>query len=183
MAQRKSSRKSTARSRKRSTAPATRDLSRFVPLAHEGLDALARRKSSLDAHFQPIDELRARHAPQFDADDRFVEYAKAHGERYLDLSRRIGATVMGGSFDVSGAYLGTWRDAYADWFTAPHTYVYVADRPGSAYDPALRYRLEWTDKRPELNEWDPVAHATRWRPGRDRLEGRRHVHGSKLDQR
>jgi hypothetical protein len=163
MAQRKSSRKSTARSRKRSTAPATRDLSRFVPLAHEGLDALARRKSSLDAHFQPIDELRARHAPQFDADDRFVEYAKAHGERYLDLSRRIGATVMGGSFDVSGAYLGTGRDAYADWFTAPHTYVYVADRPGSAYDPALRYRLEWTDKRPELNEWDPVAHATRWR--------------------
>ena len=163
MAQRASSRKPTDGSRKRSTAPDTRDLSRFVSLAREGLDALAQRKSALGAHFQPIDELHARYAPQFDPDERFVEYAKAHGERYLDLSRRIGATVMGGSFDVSGAYLGTWRDAYADWFVAPRTYVYVSDRPGSAHDPGLRYKLEWTDKKPDLNEWDAVAHASRWR--------------------
>jgi len=70
MAQRASSRKPTDGSRKRSTAPDTRDLSRFVSLAREGLDALAQRKSALGAHFQPIDELHARYAPQFDPDER-----------------------------------------------------------------------------------------------------------------
>jgi hypothetical protein len=73
MAQRASSRKPTAGPRKRSAAPDKRDLSRFETLAREGLDALAKRKSALDGHFQPIDELHARYAPQFDPDDRFVE--------------------------------------------------------------------------------------------------------------
>ena len=162
MAQGARSRKTTTRSRTRSAARRAQDLSRFVPLAREGLETLAKHRNALDAYFEPIDELHARYAPQFEPDDRFVEYAKAHAERYLDLSRRIGARVMGGSFDVGG-YLGTWRDAYADAFITPHTYVYVADQPGSTQDPALRYKLEWTDQKPELNEWDSVAHATRWR--------------------
>jgi hypothetical protein len=163
MAQRVPSRKRTAGARERAAAADQRDLSRFVPLAREGLDALAKRRRAFDAHFEAVDELHARQAPQFDPDDRYIAYAKAHAGRHLELSRRIGQTVMGGSFDVAGAYLGSWRDAYADHFVAPHTYVYVADRPGSAHDPALRFKLEWTDKKPELNEWDPVAHATRWR--------------------
>src|SRR5947208_14670830 len=81
------SRKGTARSLTRSAAQDAQDLSRFVPLAREGLETLAKHRNAFEPYFEPIDELRARYAPQFEPDDRFVEYAKAHAERYLDLSR------------------------------------------------------------------------------------------------
>jgi hypothetical protein len=138
-------------------------LVRFETLAREGLNALAKDAGAFREYLAPIAALEERHRLAYEPDERLDEYARDHGKSYLAVSRAVGAAVRDGTLDVSGAYLGGWRDEYADWFVSPQLRVCVADQPGSTADPALRYKLEWTDQQPELNFWDPIAHATRWR--------------------
>lgn len=150
----------------RSSAPkrhATAGRERFVALARDGLASLVAAEQALRRHLDPIDALDAQYRPRYEPDAHLVEYARAHGTAYLEVSRNVGTAVRDGALDLAGGHLGGWRDAYADWFVARKLRVYVADRAGSSADPALRYRLEWTDQKPPLNEWDQGAHASRWR--------------------
>jgi hypothetical protein len=159
-------RSSRGKASKAATARPGRDapsLARFETLARDGLNALAKDADAFRKYLAPIAALEERHRLVYEPDERLDEYARDHGKSYLAVSRAVGAAVRDGTLDVSGAYFGGWRDEYADWFVSPQLRVYVADQPGSTADPALRYKLEWTDQQPELNFWDPSAHATRWR--------------------
>ena len=139
------------------------DTSRFVDLAQQAIARVDGRSDEARRLIEPLERFRERNAPPYDPDERLVDYAREHGRLHLEASRRIGETLYGGSVDRQHDFLRPWSDVELEALLAPRLNVFVPDRPGSTAEPSRRYALEWTDQKPDLNEFDPLAKASRWR--------------------
>jgi hypothetical protein len=139
------------------------DLARFTRLATDAVGSIDRMSEAIESYLAPIQELQTRHQLPHEPDARVIEYSRDYTRTHLEASRQIGQALLGGSIQWGGHYLKPWLDVDVESISAPRLQVYVPDRPGSRSDPAYRYKLEWIHQKPELNFFDPIAKATRWR--------------------
>jgi hypothetical protein len=136
----------------------------FARLAQEAIATTAHPARDLERYLLPVEDLNARYRVPYEPDRRWLDYSRDFTSTHLEVSHRIGQTFRDGVFAWPDRFLDPWLDLEPIGLARPEFRVYVPDRPGTTSPPDLRYKLEWTDMLPPLvSEFDPVAHATRWR--------------------